>query len=171
MKYLKVVLVIILLFSIVVSTTGCRLFDFITADKIEVIFYENEDMFVEAAKVLHNILKDRDLRIWILTENDDNDSPGARKIDNIYFEPGDSFTDEEYKAMYDCVESLFSLKIIDGIFGCDSYIRFAIPNRWDDDASLYYTKEGTNFPNIVGQIEEHEYIAPNWHAVVVSTFD
>lgn len=89
----------------------------------------------------------------------------------IYFEPGDSFTDEEYKAMYDCVESLFSLKIIDGIFGCDSYIRFAIPNRWDDDASLYYTKEGTNFPNVVGQIEEHEYIAPNWHAVVVSTFD
>jgi len=173
MKYLKRSLIIIIIFATTVSLAGCKHFNRITVDEMEDLFYENESVFSNAATGLYEILKDREIGISISTENDYADSSNermkVRQINNLFFITVDYvFTDQEYKAMYDCVEPLFSSNIVkNGVYGCKSYIKFGINFHHGYDEALFFTEEDYDLVSNLYAVEDHKHFAPNWYAVVV----
>lgn len=173
MKHLKLSLVIITIFAIAVSMTSCKFFKEFTVDEMEDLFYENESVFSNAATCLHEIIKDSELTIRISKTNEYADSSNermkVRQIKDLYFITVDYvFTNEEYKAMYDCVEPLFSSNFVKNrIYGCKSYIKFGINFHNGYDEALFFTEEDYDLVSNLYAVEDHKHFAPNWHAVVV----
>ena len=173
MKHLKLSLVIITIFAFAVSMTSCKFFKRFTVDEMEDLFYENESIFSNAATGLYEILKDSEIGISISTKNayadSSNERMKVRQINNLFFISVDYvFTDKEYKAMYDCVEPLFSSNIVkNGIYGCKSYIKFGINFHHGYDEALFFTEEDYDLVSNLYAVEDHKHFAPNWHAVVV----
>ena len=172
MKRLKLILVIVLIFTQAISMSSCKFFKKFTVEEIEDLYYENESIFYNAATVLHKIIENSDGWIDISTENIYTDSPKewikVKKINNLYFISANHvYTDEEYNAMYDCVEPLFSSNIIkEGIYGCKSYIEFSIEYYLGDNSSLFFADEEIELARIAAEIEEQKHFAPNWYALV-----
>ena len=172
MKRLKLFLVIVLIFTKAISMSSCKFFKQFTVDEIEELYYEHESTFYNAATGLHEILKNSESDITISKENEYADSSNerikVREINNLYFITVDYiYTDEEYKAMYDCVEPLFSSNIIkEGIYCCKAYIQFSIEYYLGDNSSLFFAEDEIELARIVAEIEDEKHFTPNWYALV-----
>ncbi len=139
--------------------------------KLQKIFFENENGFTDAAKVLDEILEDENSNISITTDSHylSDNRLVVRKVHELYFISVDvSYSEETYEKVYHAVCGLFLSTNMRGIAGNTKQIQFCMESEWGVDLSIIYRTDGkepiTTYPHILTK----EKLDENWFVIISS---
>lgn len=168
--YLKTIILLLLLF-LLFQAAGCSAVKFDSSEKLEELFYANEEAFRNAAATLDELAQNYDSGISIyrvnIYENTTNERIFVRKIHDLYFISLDQvYTDEDYEKVYDVVTNLFSSLNIAGVAGGKTQIQFCIESAYGIESSIFYRTDGLQPSICYPTIEEKCEFEKNWFAVV-----